>query len=109
VFILGAVWMVWYGLIRKRVTLTIEGTVGMVLSTAIGLWILVSPVQILNLASQVVYLAGQLVDTAVSRVSGTASATSCPLRAQPVVKADWESENDFAVRKISQMLWSSLL
>src|SRR5690606_38688698 len=61
VFILGAVWLGWYGLIRKRVTLTIESTVWMVLATAIGLWILVSPGQILNLASQVVNSGGQLV------------------------------------------------
>src|SRR5690606_26079165 len=86
-----------------------ESTVWMVLATAIGLWILVSPGQILNLASQVVNSGGQLVNTAVSRVSGTASATSCPLGAPSVEKADWESENDFAVRKNSQMLWSSLL
>jgi len=33
VIILGAVWLGWYGLIRKRVTLTIESAVWMVVAT----------------------------------------------------------------------------
>src|SRR5690606_12900372 len=53
VIILGAVWLGWYGLIRKRVILTIESAVWMVLATALGLWILVNPGQILGYASTV--------------------------------------------------------
>src|SRR5690606_31135469 len=40
VIILGAVWLGWYGLIRKRVTLTIESAVWMVVATTLGIWIL---------------------------------------------------------------------
>ncbi|MBB5434584.1 conjugal transfer protein TrbL [Nocardiopsis composta] len=109
VFILGAVWLGWYGLIRKRVTLTIESAVWMVLATALGLWILVNPGQILGLGAQLVNSGGQLINTAVSRVPSAASVSSCPAGAPAVEKAEWESENDFAARKNSQMLWSTLL
>ncbi|TDQ54787.1 hypothetical protein [Actinorugispora endophytica] len=58
VIILGAVWLGWYGLIRKRVTLTIESAIWMVLATALGIWILINPSQILGYASTVVNSGG---------------------------------------------------
>ncbi|GLU46815.1 type IV secretion system protein [Nocardiopsis ansamitocini] len=109
VVILGAVWLGWYGLIRKRVTLTIESAVWMVLATALGIWILVNPAQIMGYASTLVNSGGQLVNSAVSRVSISGSASSCPTGAPEIEKAAWESENDFAVRSNSQMLWSGLV
>ena len=69
VIILGAVWLGWYGLIRKRVTLTIESAVWMVLATTLGIWILVNPAQILGYASTVVNAGGKLINSALSRIS----------------------------------------
>ncbi|MFC4560530.1 type IV secretion system protein [Nocardiopsis mangrovi] len=109
VIILGAVWLGWYGLIRKRMTLTIESAIWMVLATALGIWILVSPGQILSLAGQVVNSGGQLVNTAVSRVSFSGVATTCPAGAPEMERAEWEGDNDFAVRQNSQMLWTGLV
>ncbi|MDA2803223.1 type IV secretion system protein [Nocardiopsis suaedae] len=109
VIILGAVWLGWYGLVRKRVTLTVESTIWMVLATALGLWILVQPQQILNMAGGVVNSGTQLVNSAVSRVSVGGGSTSCPAGAEPVQQAEWESDSDFAVRQNSNMLWSSLV
>ncbi|MFC7326783.1 conjugal transfer protein TrbL [Marinactinospora rubrisoli] len=109
VIILGAVWLGWYGLIRKRVTLTIESTIWMVLATAIGIWILVNPGQILGYAGTVVNSGGQLVNTAVSRVAVPGVSNSCPAGAPQIEQADWESDNDFAVRQNSQMLWVGLV
>ncbi|GAA2011395.1 hypothetical protein GCM10009799_44550 [Nocardiopsis rhodophaea] len=109
VIILGAVWLGWYGLIRKRVTLTIESAVWMVLSTAMGIWILVNPAQIMQYSSTVVNSGSQLVNTALGKVSVGGGAKTCPAGAPDPQKADWESASDFAVRKNSQMLWSSLV
>ncbi len=109
VIILGAIWLGWYGLIRKRVTLTIESTIWMVLATALGIWILVQPGQILNMASGLVNSGTQLVNSAVSRVSVSTGTTSCPAGAEPVQQAGWESDSDFAVRQNANMLWSSLV
>ncbi|WP_131097074.1 type IV secretion system protein [Streptomonospora litoralis] len=109
VIILGAVWLGWYGLIRKRVTLTIESAIWMVLATALGIWILVNPGQILGYAGTIVNSGGQLVNSAVSRVAVPSGGTVCPATAPEMQKAEWESQSDFAVRKNAQMLWSGLV
>ncbi|WP_184080503.1 conjugal transfer protein TrbL [Nocardiopsis mwathae] len=109
VIILGAVWLGWYGLIRKRLTLTVESAVWMVLATAMGIWILVNPGQVLGMAGNVVNSGGQLVNAAFSKMSFPGASGTCPGGAEPVEKAEWESENDFAVRQNSNMLWSSLV
>ncbi|GAA4944536.1 hypothetical protein GCM10023224_29520 [Streptomonospora halophila] len=109
VIILGAVWLGWYGLIRKRVTLTIESAVWMVVATALGIWILVNPMQILGYAGTVVNSGSQLVNSSISRITPPGGAATCPRGAAEVNKAEWESQNDFAVRQNSQMLWSGLV
>lgn len=109
VIILGAVWLGWYGLVRKRVTLTIESAIWMVLATALGMWILVNPGQILSYASNIVNSGGQLVNSSISQVSAPGATTTCPAGAPEIERADWESANDFAVRSNSQMLWAGLV
>ncbi|WP_234401537.1 type IV secretion system protein, partial [Thermobifida halotolerans] len=109
VVILGAIWLGWYGLIRKRVTLTIESSVWMVLAATLGIWILVNPAQIMGYASTVVNAGGNLVNSSISRVSVPGASGTCPAGAPEIERAEWESENDFAVRRNSQMLWSGLV
>src|SRR5690606_27658037 len=99
----------WYGLIRKRVTLTVESTIWMVMATALGLWILVNPGNVLSLASGLVNSGSNLVNSAVAKVSYSGGTVACPAGAEEVTQADWESDSDFAVRKNSDMLWSSLV
>ena len=41
--ILGAIWLAWQGLIRKRATRTIEGTVWMVIACAAAIWLIGAP------------------------------------------------------------------
>jgi hypothetical protein len=43
VVILGAIWLAWQGLIRKRATRTIEGTIWMVLACATAVWLIGRP------------------------------------------------------------------
>ena len=43
VVIIGAIWLAWQGLIRKRATRTIEGTVWMVLACATAIWLIGRP------------------------------------------------------------------
>ena len=43
VVIIGAIWLAWQGLIRKRATRTIEGTVWMVLACAAAIWLIGRP------------------------------------------------------------------
>ncbi len=43
VVILGAIWLAWHGLIRKRATRTIEGTLWMVVACAAAVWLIGQP------------------------------------------------------------------
>ncbi|MEU3016602.1 type IV secretion system protein [Nocardiopsis sp. NPDC007018] len=109
IVILGAIWLGWYGLVRKRMTLTLESSVWMVVATALGMWILVNPSQVMGLGSSLVNSGTQLVTSAVGQVPYGANAVSCPVGAAPPEKASWESESDFQVRRNADMMWSSLV
>ena len=43
VVIIGAIWLAWQGLIRKRATRTIEGTIWMVIACASAIWLIGQP------------------------------------------------------------------
>ena len=43
VVIIGAIWLAWQGLIRKRATRTIEGTIWMVIACAAAIWLIGQP------------------------------------------------------------------
>ncbi|MFE3460454.1 type IV secretion system protein [Nocardiopsis aegyptia] len=109
VVILGALWLGWFGLIRKRMTLTIESTIWMVAATALGMWILVNPAQVMGLSSGLVNSGSQLVTSTVGQVPYGGGSGSCPAGAEPPERAAWESEADFQVRRNADMLWSSLV
>ncbi|WDZ91845.1 type IV secretion system protein [Nocardiopsis sp. HUAS JQ3] len=109
VVILGALWLGWFGLIRKRMTLTIESSIWMIAATALGLWILVNPAQIMGMASGLVNSGSQLVTSTVGQIPYGGGSGTCPSGAEPPERADWESEADFQVRRNADMLWSSLV
>ncbi|MYR33733.1 conjugal transfer protein TrbL [Nocardiopsis alba] len=109
IVILGAIWLGWYGLIRKRMTLTIESSVWMVAATALGMWILINPAQVMGLGSTLVNSGTQLVTSAVGQVPYGGGSGVCPAGAEPPERADWESEADFQVRRNADMMWSSLV
>ncbi|WP_285732427.1 type IV secretion system protein [Nocardiopsis sp. ATB16-24] len=109
VVILGALWLGWFGLIRKRMTLTLESSVWMVAATALGLWIMVNPAQIMGMAGSLVNSGSQLVTSAVGQIPYGGGSGTCPPGADAPERADWESEADFQVRRNADMLWSSLV
>jgi len=43
VVIIGAIWLAWQGLIRKRATRTIEGTIWMVIACVAAIWLIAQP------------------------------------------------------------------
>lgn len=48
---IGAIWLAWVGLIKKRTTLTFEGVLWMIFSVALGFWLMASPSQALSAAN----------------------------------------------------------
>ncbi|MBR8740458.1 type IV secretion system protein [Nocardiopsis sp. MG754419] len=109
IVILGAIWLGWFGLIRKRMTLTIESTIWMVAATTLGMWILINPAQVMGLGSSLVNSGTQLVTSVVGQVPYGGGSGTCPAGAEPPERADWESESDFQVRRNADMMWSSLV
>ena len=53
VVILGALWLAWQGLIRKRGTLTLEGTIWMVIACAAAIWLIGRPADFTGLGKGV--------------------------------------------------------
>ncbi len=53
VVILGAIWLAWQGLIRKRGTRTIEGTIWMVVACAAAIWLIGRPADFTGLGKGV--------------------------------------------------------
>lgn len=109
IVILGALWLGWYGLIRKRMTLTLESSVWMVAATALGMWILIQPAAVMGMASNLVNSGTQLVTSTVGQIPYGGGSGACPAGAQEPERAGWESEADFQVRRNADMLWSSLV
>ncbi|MFE9245257.1 conjugal transfer protein TrbL [Nocardiopsis sp. NPDC006938] len=107
--ILGAIWLGWYGLVRKRVILTIESSVWMIAATALGMWILINPSQVMSLGGSVVNSGTQLVTSAVGQLPYGGASVSCPSGAASPERATWESESDYQVRRNADMMWSSLV
>ncbi|HET7014692.1 MAG TPA: type IV secretion system protein [Streptosporangiaceae bacterium] len=53
IVILGAIWLAWQGLIRKRGTRTIEGTIWMVVAAAAAIWLIGRPADFTGLGKGV--------------------------------------------------------
>jgi hypothetical protein len=53
VVILGAIWLAWQGLIRKRATRTIEGTLWMVVAAAAAIWLIGQPADFTGVGTSV--------------------------------------------------------
>src|SRR5690606_23330910 len=56
VVFLGAVWMAWVGLLKRRATMTMEGAGWMVLATTLGIWMMASPSTFYGLTNSVANL-----------------------------------------------------
>jgi uncharacterized membrane protein YgcG len=83
VVILGAIWLAWQGLIRKRASRTIEGTLWMVLACAAAIWLIGRPADFTG--------AGKAVSDGISQALNVAFAKlPAPHQSNcvPVAKAD---------------------
>ena len=48
---ISAIWLAWVGLVRKRMTLTMEGTAWMIMSMVLGFWVMASPASFLSVTN----------------------------------------------------------
>jgi hypothetical protein len=80
VVILGAVWLAWQGLIRKRATRTIEGTIWMVVACAAAIWLIGQPADFTGAGRAVSDGITQTLDIAFAKLPAPAQTSCVPLR-----------------------------
>jgi len=79
VVIIGAIWLAWQGLIRKRATRTIEGTIWMVIACAAAIWLIGRPADFTGLGKTVSDGITQTLNVAFSGLPSPAQSQCVPV------------------------------
>ena len=79
VVILGAIWLAWQGLIRKRATRTIEGTLWMVVAATAAIALIGRPADFTGIGTAVSNGTTQVLNTAFSKLPAPASSNCLPV------------------------------
>jgi hypothetical protein len=79
VVILGAIWLAWQGLIRKRASRTIEGTIWMVVACAAAIWLIGRPADFTGAGKAVSDGITQALNVAFAKLPAPHSANCVPL------------------------------
>ncbi|MEW9529153.1 type IV secretion system protein [Microbispora sp. NPDC049125] len=112
IVILGAIWLAWYGLIRKRATTTTEGVIWMVLAVTVAIWFFSRPGDFTGIGKTVTDKTGEVVNSAFSGLPGAGGASCMPTKDQPstAVKAGGYGEPGTpGVAQNADALWSTLV
>ena len=87
VVILGAIWLAWQGLIRKRATRTIEGTIWMVIACTAAVWLIARPADFTGLGKTVSNGITQTLNVAFAGLPAPAESNCVPVgNSDPQVK-----------------------
>ncbi len=112
VVIIGAIWLAWQGLIRKRATRTIEGTIWMVVACAAAIWLIGRPADFTGAGSAVSNGISQSLNTAFSKLPAPNQSNCLPVaRDDPQVQAanfNFSSGNGIVAENANE-LWSVLV
>ena len=112
VVILGAVWLAWQGLIRKRATRTIEGTIWMVLACAAAVWLIGRPADFTGIGTTVSNGVTQVLNTAFAKLPAPAASNCLPVTAtdpQSVTASYAFTSGNGLVDENANELWSVLV
>jgi hypothetical protein len=80
VVILGAIWLAWQGLIRKRGTLTIEGTIWMVVACAAAILLIGQPAAVTGLGAGLSNGMSSALDAAFAKLPSPGPSSCVPLQ-----------------------------
>jgi len=112
VVILGAIWLAWQGLIRKRGTRTIEGTIWMVVACAAAIWLIGQPSDFTGAGTAVSNGISQSLNTAFSKLPAPSQSNCLPLtKNDPQVQpSNFNfSSGDGIVAENADELWTVLV
>ena len=111
VVILGAIWLAWQGLIRKRGTRTLEGTIWMVVAAAAAIWLIGRPADFTGLGKTVSDGITQSLDVAFSKLPSPGQGGCVPVqRSDPQAQASFAfTAGNNIVDQNAGELWSVLV
>ncbi|HEX6855760.1 MAG TPA: type IV secretion system protein, partial [Streptosporangiaceae bacterium] len=111
VVLIGAIWLAWQGLIRKRGTRTLEGTIWMVLAAAAAIWLIGRPADFTGIGKGVSDGITQTLNVAFSRLPSPGEGACLPVQKsdpQAVQNFGFSSGNDVVDQNAGE-LWSVLV
>jgi hypothetical protein len=79
VVIIGAIWLAWQGLIRKRATRTFEGTIWMVIACAAAIWLIGQPAAFTSVGTTVSDGVTSVLNTAFANLPATKGSDCLPV------------------------------
>jgi hypothetical protein len=112
VVILGAIWLAWYGLIRKRATTTTEGVIWMVIAVTVAVWFFSRPGDFTGLGKTVTDKTGEIVNSAFSGLPGAGGTSCLPMKGENGAQASPAGYGRTGVAGVDQnadALWSTLV
>jgi TrbL/VirB6 plasmid conjugal transfer protein len=112
VVILAAIWLAWQGLIRKRATRTIEGTVWMIAACAAAIFLIGMPGEVTGLGSGVSDGISQALDAAFAKLPSPGPSSCVPIgKSDPQVQTAVYSytSGSTVVDQNADELWSALV
>jgi hypothetical protein len=113
VIILGAIWLAWHGLIRKRATRTIEGTLWMVIACAAAIWLIGRPADFTGFGQTVSNGITQTLNVAFAKLPAPVQSNCVPVQqtdpqSPPVASYNYTSGNGVVDTNANE-LWSVLV
>jgi hypothetical protein len=79
VVIIGAIWLAWQGLVRKRASRTIEGTLWMVVACAAAIWLIGAPQDFTGVGSSVSNGVTQVLNVAFAKLPASGDGNCLPV------------------------------
>jgi TrbL/VirB6 plasmid conjugal transfer protein len=112
VVIIGAIWLAWQGLIRKRGTRTIEGTIWMVVACAAAIWLIGRPADFTGAGSAVSDGISQTLNVAFAKLPAPSQSNCLPVsRTDPQIQPsnfDFSSASGVVDQNANE-LWTVLV
>src|SRR3984885_5518112 len=79
--VIAAIWLAWQGLVRKRATRTLEGTIWMVIACAAAIWLIGRPGDFTDVGTTVANGVTSVLNTAFAKLPATAGSDCLPVAA----------------------------
>jgi TrbL/VirB6 plasmid conjugal transfer protein len=110
--VIAAIWLAWQGLVRKRATRTLEGTIWMVIACAAAIWLIGRPGDFTNVGTTVSNGVTSVLNTAFAKLPATAGSNCLPVTAgdpQSVTANYSYTSGNSLVDQNANELWSVLV